>query len=324
MKNLVFVLLGMTILAGCVRKGGEPAVKPGAARQEVGVEQQTVTLAEARKGFVTKLVRQESAKEPIPVPPANLFRVVHYDAPCGKLAAYISTEKKDGKKHPAIIWITGGDSNTIDSVCWLPAPADNDQSASAFRDKGIVMMFPSLRGGNDNPGFKEGFFGEVEDVLAAAEFLSKQPDVDPEHVYLGGHSTGGTLVLLTADYPNHFRAVFSFGPVHSITRYPSQFLPFDVKNQRELELRSPFLWLATIKTPVFVFEGTNEGNIGALELMAKISKNPMLHFYPVQRASHFSILSPTTRYIAEQILADQGPATSIEFSAAELNKPFKN
>ena len=33
------------------------------------------------------------------------------------------------------------------------------------------MMFPSLRGGNNNPGSKEGFFGEVDDVLAAADLL---------------------------------------------------------------------------------------------------------------------------------------------------------
>lgn len=46
------------------------------------------------------------------------------------------------------------------------AAPSNDQSASAFRTKGIPMMFPSLRGGNDNPGVQESFFGEVDDVLA--------------------------------------------------------------------------------------------------------------------------------------------------------------
>ena len=66
------------------------------------------------------------------------------------------------------------------------------------------MMFPSLRGGNDNPGNKEGFLGEVDDVLAAADFLSKQEFVDPNRIYLGGHSTGGTLVLLVAACSNKF------------------------------------------------------------------------------------------------------------------------
>ena len=199
-----------------------------------------VSLADARKGFQTRLVRQESGKEPVPVPPAKAFRVVHYNAPKGKLAAYLSPEKKDGKKHPAIIWITGGDSNSIDDACWKPAPVSNDQTARAFPEAGIILMFPSLRGGNDNPGFKEGFFGEVDDILAAADFLAKQPDVDPERIYLGGHSTGGTLVMLVAACPNPFRAIFSFGPVHNVAGYPPEFLPFDVKNNRELELRRPF------------------------------------------------------------------------------------
>lgn len=322
MKHIACAVLGVTILSGCGSKNEGPAIK-GASPPDAGAKEKVATLPDARKGFKTKLVRQESDKEPVTKPPANLFKIVRYDAPAGKLAAYLTPEKKDGKKHPAIIWITGGDCNSIDDGCWKRAPADNDQSARAFRENGIVMMFPSLRGGNDNPGVKEGFFGEVEDVLAAGDFLAKQPDVDPERIYLGGHSTGGTLVLLVAAYPNHFRAIFSFGPVHSVADYPPQFIPFDVKDKRELELRAPILWLATIKTPVYVFEGTGEGNIDAFELMKNNSANQLLHFHPVQGATHFSILAPTTRYVAGQILADKGPTTSILFSAGELNKPFR-
>jgi dipeptidyl aminopeptidase/acylaminoacyl peptidase len=62
------------------------------------------------------------------------------------------------------------------------------------------MMFPSLRGGNDNPGRHGGFYGEVDDVLAAHDYLSRQPYVDPKRIYPGGHSTGGTLALLTAEF----------------------------------------------------------------------------------------------------------------------------
>ena len=184
-----------------------------------------------------------------------------------------------------------------------------------------------MRGGNDNPGVKEGFFGEVDDILAAADFLAKQPDVGSlsAKFTFGGHSTGGTLDMLVASSPNTFRAIFTFGPVHNVAGYPPEFLPFDVKNNRYLELRGPpVLWLASIKTPTFVFEGTAEGNIEALELMAKASKNPLVRFYPVHRANHFSILSPTTHLIASRILGDKGPTTNILFGAAQLDQPFKN
>src|SRR5205807_8703685 len=122
----------------------------------------------ARQGFQTKLTPRPAAKNSVPDPPPHLFRTVRYDAPAGKLAAYLTPRPKDGKKHPAILWITGGDCNSIDEGCWTQGPPSNDQSASAFRKAGILMMFPSLRGGNDNPGVKESFLGEVEDVLASA------------------------------------------------------------------------------------------------------------------------------------------------------------
>src|SRR5262245_65351301 len=133
------------------------------------------------------------------------------------------------------------------------------------------MVCPSLRGGNDNPGVKEGFFGEVDDVLAAADFLAKQEYVDPKRIYLGGHSTGGTLVLLVAECSDRFRAVFSFGPIDTVARYGPEYLPFDTCNPREIELRSPGRWLAMIKSPTFVFEGTLQGNIRSLKVMARSS-----------------------------------------------------
>src|SRR5262249_32953726 len=221
-----------------------------------------------------------------------------------KSAAYRTPAGKDGKRRPAIIWITGGDCNTIGDV-WGEAEPKNDQTASAYRKAGIVMMFPSLRGGNDNPGIKEGFLGEVDDVLAAADYLAREEAVDPKRLYLGGHSTGGTLVLLVAEYNNRFRAVFSFGPVSDVGGYPSEFLPFDTSNHREVELRSPGRWLASIRSPTFVLEGT-QGNFGSLQAMSRATTNLMVHFLPIKGADHFSILAPTNALIARKILRDDG------------------
>src|SRR5260370_33497281 len=129
------------------------------------------TLLGARQNFHTKLLSQKTAKDPVEVAPRKLFLIVKYSAANGQLAAYLTPDPVDGKKHPAIIWITGGDCNSIGDV-WDEMPRSNDQNASAFRKAGIVSMYPSLRGGNDNPGTKEGFLGEVDDVLAAADYLA--------------------------------------------------------------------------------------------------------------------------------------------------------
>lgn len=280
------------------------------------------TLPEARKGFQTKLARRETADEPLDQPPAKVFQVVRYESPVGKLAAYLTPDPKDGKKHPAIVWITGGDCNTIGDV-WTDKPAANDQTAAQFRTAGVVMMFPSLRGGNQNPGVKEGFLGEVDDVLAATEYLRTQPYVDPDRIYLGGHSTGGTLVLLVAASSDKYRAVFSFGPADNIGRYGPQFVPCDPSDPKELELRSPGRWVNTIKVPSFVFEGTVGGNTDALEAMAANSTNPNVRYLPVTGANHFNLLAPLNQLIAARLLKDSGPTCDLTFTAAELARPFK-
>lgn len=306
MKQASVFVAAVLLLAGC----------------GLGDKPETLSLPEARKGFQTKTVPQLSELVPVDQPPPQVFRIVHFDSAVGKLPAYLSPDPQDGQKHPAIIWITGGDCNTIGDV-WSDAPAENDQTASAFRKTGIPMMFPSLRGGNDNPGMKEGFFGEVDDVLAAADFLAGQPFVDPERIYLGGHSTGGTLVLLVAASSDRFRAVFSFGPVDDVSGYglDSEYLPFDTSSRREIQLRSPIRWLHSIKSPVFIFEG-HDGNIDCLRAMARRSKNPLVHCLAVKGADHFSILAPTNQLIARRVLSDSGPTTILSFTEAELAAPF--
>ncbi len=268
---------------------------------------------------MTRPAENQERAEPAPEPPLEVFRLIRYEAPAGKLAAYLSPDPGDGTRHPAIVWITGGDCNSIGEL-WEPAPRENDQTAAAYRQAGIVMMFPSLRGGNDNPGRREGFFGEVDDVLAAADELARQPYVDPRRIYLGGHSTGGTLAMLVAESadPARFRAVFAFGPAADVRGYPPQYRPFDDANSREFELRSPARWLHAVRTQLFVFEGTEQGNIDSLQEMARASTNPLIHFLPVKGVDHFSILAPTNALIATKLLRDDGPTTNLAFDESEL------
>ena len=279
------------------------------------------TLLGARQNFHTKLLSQNTEKDPVKVAPRKLFLTVKYPAANGQLAAYLTPDPVDGKKHPAIIWITGGDCNSIGDV-WSAAPRDNDQTAAAYRQAGIVMMFPSLRGGNNNPGVKEGFLGEVDDVLAAAKYLQKQPYVDSKRVYLGGHSTGGTLALLVSECSPLFRAVFAFGPVGDIGGYGSDFVPVDLKNRQEVRLRSPRYWLASIQSPTWVLEGTKDGNITSLRAMANISTNAKVRFVEIKAADHFATLAPINEFIARQILQDTDAECSITLSADEVNRHF--
>ena len=112
MKRIHLALLPLMLLTGCL---GEPV-----PQQEQG------SLVEARRGFKTKLVPRSAEREPIPDPPPAIFRKVLFDSPAGKLGAYVSEIPGDGEKRPAIIWITGGDCNSVGDV-WSKAPPSNDQ-----------------------------------------------------------------------------------------------------------------------------------------------------------------------------------------------------
>jgi acetyl esterase/lipase len=325
MKQSHCIVLAVVVLAGCgLQDTGQQGKPAGPVADPLSVlpgqPAARASLLDARRDFQTKLLRKDATREPVPEPPARLFRTVRYDSPAGKLAAYVSPDPRDGKKHPAVIWIFGGFHNSIGETAWEDAPPSNDQSASAFWKAGILMMYPSFRGGNDNPGFKESFFGEVDDVLAATDYLARQEYIDPARIYLGGHSTGGTMALLAAESSNRYRAVFSFGPVDDVTGYGGQNLAFNPLDRREAELRAPVHWLAAIQNPVFVFEGTQRGNLSSLQALQRASTNPLVHFYPVRGATHFSTLAPITRLIADKILRDDGPTTNIAFSEEELSK----
>jgi dipeptidyl aminopeptidase/acylaminoacyl peptidase len=318
MNRRALVLL-LPLLAGCNRNSSPP---PNPFAPDPSQPSKTISLTEARRSFQTQTTPNHGERRPLDEPPPNLFGLVQYQAPAGMLAAYLTPDPGDGKRHPAIVWITGGDCNSIDDV-WRTADPNDDQTAAGYRQAGIIMMFPSLRGGNTNPGVKEGFLGEIDDVLAATDFLVRQPYVDPARVYLGGHSTGGTLVFLVAASSDRYRAVFSFGPVDDVSGYPPKYTPFNTRNAREVAIRSPIQWLHSVQSPLFVFEGTSQGNMDSLEALKRASTNPRIHFYPVRGATHFSILSPTNRLIAGKILRDSGATTNLAFTGDELESPFR-
>jgi dipeptidyl aminopeptidase/acylaminoacyl peptidase len=278
------------------------------------------TLAEARQQFSTNLISQVKNSDPVPTPPAGVLSVVQYDSPVGPLNAYVTPSPGDGVAHPAIVWCHGGDCNTIGDV-WSPQPADNDQSAAAYRQAGIIVMYPSLRGGNQNPGSEEKYYGEVDDVVAAGHYLASLPYVDSNRVYLGGHSNGATLALLVSEYTDQFRCVFSLDPISYLGPggvYMSN-APFDKINKTEFDLRSPILWLAGIKSPTFVFSGTGSpSNQDSFQALAQAQNSPATHYLLVPGATHFTLVGPANQVIAQKILQDTAATPNIQFTNDDI------
>ena len=277
------------------------------------------TFAQAHDSFETKLVREDSDSDPVPPPPEGVFDQVCYPSKVGDLAAYVSSDPGDGQKHPMIIWVVGGWGNGIDDFPWTYPAWDNDQTGSAFWQAGVLTMYPSFRGGNGNPGHYEALFGEVDDIISAYEYAASLPYVDPQRIYLGGHSTGGTRALLAAEYSDKFRAVFCFGAVDEVKYHNNSQFTFDTSDEMEYTMRSPIHWLDDVHSPTFLIEGS-DGNADNLRNIEKTSKNSQISCYIIEGADHFAALAPVTQLLAGKILADTGPQCSITLTMEELEQ----
>lgn len=306
--------------------------KPDAAEQSTAdlstTKQQPVTvdLSTARDGFQTRIVDSSFEGDGKPAnPPKEIFNLIRYPAKDGDMAAYVTPDPKDGKKHPAVIWLIGGYGGIgNDDYFWRPQPRGNDQTGSAFRKAGIAMMVPSFRAENDNPGQYEMFYGELNDLESARAYLAELPYIDPQRIYVAGHSTGGTRALLASELSKQYRAVFSLGGIPDLKARidggPMMVkVPFDQSNPEEFRLRSPGLFITSISRPTFYFEGAQDywDEFDGIQQTARQHNIPF-HTYRLNGGDHFNIITPVTDAIAQKILADTGETTNITFSETDI------
>jgi dienelactone hydrolase len=214
-----------------------------------GLDLQDADYAKERTQFKTNLLR----KGPSPqawkpeLLPAGVMEV-DYSSGNLTLRAWITPPADPGKpKRSAVLFLHAGHS--FDHTDWeMPQP---------YRDAGFVVMVPMRRGENGLPGSFSLFYDEVEDTLAAADYLAKRPDIDAEKIYLAGDEVGGSLALLAAMSSKRFRAAASISapsdPVaHARRSFPAAAC-FDLQNVREFRMRSPVAYATSFKCPVRLY-----------------------------------------------------------------------
>lgn len=268
---------------------------------EAPLEPLAVPAPELRKGHRTKLKVKLRTDDPVAKPPPELFRLVDYPTELGPMKAWLGVADAKAQR-PAIVWITGGlPPGGIGPEAWHDPNPQNDQTAQAYRQAGFVMMYPTFRGSFGNPGYQEFFFGEADDALAAVRFLKKQPGVDPTRVYLGGHSTGGTLALIAGALAgDEVAGIIAMGPVADPQDYGSD-QPFEGSNPNEVELRKPIRYLQALEASVLVVEG-EAGNADAARRLGRSAGGDRLDIVIVEGADHFDYLHAAHRQIAERLL----------------------
>jgi dienelactone hydrolase len=237
----------MKVVIGARPIEEEPSFEPQVAIQ-------AEDYARIRKQFRTKLLREGPApqKEAMPEPPAGVSLV---EFPSGelRLKGWMSRPPGEANKRAAVLFLHGGFGFGIDD--W--------KMAQPYRDAGYVVFMPILRGENGQEGKFTLFYNEVDDILAAAEYLGRQPFVDSTRLFVAGHSVGGTLALLSAQASSCFRAAASFSGSPDQVLYckygfPRNKVPFEMADPREFQVRSPLAYAGSFKCPVRLYYATNE------------------------------------------------------------------
>jgi dipeptidyl aminopeptidase/acylaminoacyl peptidase len=226
-------------------------------------------LAVARSKHATKLLR-------IGPPPANWEDLhapagatqVQYTSGSLLLAAWVS-ETHNSRPAPAVLFLHSG----------FDLGADDWSLTKPLRDAGFVVMMPTMRGENGQHGIFTMDYDEVQDVIAAAEYLRTQPFVLPDHVYVSGYSVGGVLALLAAEIYPKFRAAASISGLTDLASYlryargAKENAPFDTSDMIEVELRSPLSYAGSFKCPVRLYYGSEEKYFAiALPMTAQIAR----------------------------------------------------
>jgi dipeptidyl aminopeptidase/acylaminoacyl peptidase len=253
--------------------------------------EQTEDYADARAKFRTKLLLQGPAPDPwqFELPPADA-REVQYSSGTLRLKAWINQPGPPGAPKPAVLFLHPA----------FAFGAEDWQLAQPFRNAGFITMVPILRGENGLPGSFSMFYDEVDDVLAAADALAKTPGVDPNRLYVSGHSAGGTLTMLATMTSTRFKAAASFSGSPdqvAFVRGREAMVPFDQKNQRELQMRSPLAFPRSFKCPIRLYYGTQELPFRySTEKLADSAKAAGLDVEAVSvRGDHMTSVDPAMR-----------------------------
>lgn len=222
---------------------------------------QNADYAEVRKEFRTVLLRKGPAPQEWGTStPGPGVTEVQFESSGNNLKAWLS-HPNDKSKHRGLIFLHGGCS--FENGDWA--------MTEPFQRAGYLVLAPILRGENGQKGSFSFFYDEVGDVLAATEYLSRQPEVDAANIFIAGHSFGGTLALLSAMATNRFRAGVAFSACPDVRRY-LQSMPevavFDPKDSREILVRSPYAYATSFKCPIRMIYGAEEAG---LDLLTRIT-----------------------------------------------------
>lgn len=131
------------------------------------------------------------------------LEAVDFPSGLATIPGYVFTPAhiQPGKRYPALVFVHGGFHDRFEPYFF--------KMIAAAVEKGYVAIFPDYRGSSGYGGdHYENSYGttDVADVLASADWLSKQAYVDSSRMGIIGHSRGGMATLLALEQaPTRFK-----------------------------------------------------------------------------------------------------------------------
>ncbi|MGA9529515.1 MAG: S9 family peptidase [Terriglobales bacterium] len=198
--------------------------------------------------------------------------LVHYPSKDGKWTisafVYVPYNLPRNGEHPAIVYVHGGPtSQTVNTF---------SRFIQYMANQGYLVIAPNYRG---STGYGKEFQqanlfdmggGDLQDVLAAADWIKQTGYVDPKKVILMGGSYGGYLTMMgvtkapemwaagvpIVPFVNWFTEIQNEDPVLQQSDLATMGDP--VKNKALFEDRSPINFVDQIKAPLYLLAGGND------------------------------------------------------------------
>lgn len=290
-----------TLMVGCGNNNASDTGKTSSGQGIAsGVESQGPSYLERRAQFETQLITHAPSPQAWEeeTPPAGV-KVVQYTSDDATLMAWLAVpEHTEGELLPALVYFHGG----------FAFGSSDFEVCHPFLDAGYIVMCPTFRGENGNPGDYEMMLGEADDAANAVRWLADQPSVDPDRIYTFGHSSGGVLSAILSLYEDlPIRNSGSAGGLYGPDLFDAieRMVPFKLESEEERQMRLLVGNIAWMKRPHIAFVGTQDTYMKVAEARAEnAAADDLLEVISLQ-GDHHSTLPEAIKIFLEVARADE-------------------
>ncbi|MFM9966104.1 MAG: prolyl oligopeptidase family serine peptidase [Planctomycetaceae bacterium] len=175
----------------------------------------------------------------------------------------------------------------------------------------------------------------VVNVRNGIEFLTRQvPQVDPNRIFIAGHSSAGTLALLAASYEPRLKGCVAYCPRSDVVAQFRDVLAQPGVDRTLPNLRnfaqqsSPLVQVSRVSCPIFLFHAADDSNVPVIESRAfnqlLKNNNKRVDYFEVPNGDHYDSMIqqgiPRAIPWIRGLASTSGSATETTTASADPNR----